>query len=50
MPESVRDVIVRRVDRLGEDARVALTLAAVIRRSFDVERVEVAGRDRYGEP
>ena len=36
LPESVRDVIVRRVERLGEDAREALTLAAVIGRSFEV--------------
>ena len=37
LPESVRDVIVRRVDRLGDDAREVLTLAAVIGRSFELE-------------
>lgn len=37
LPESVRDVVERRVDRLGEQAREALTLAAVIGRSFDLE-------------
>ena len=36
MPESVREVIERRIDRLGEDGREALTVAAVIGRSFDV--------------
>jgi class 3 adenylate cyclase len=35
LPDSVRDVIVRRVDRLGDDAREMLTLAAVIGRSFE---------------
>jgi class 3 adenylate cyclase/tetratricopeptide (TPR) repeat protein len=37
LPESVREVIERRVDRLGEEARDALTFAAVIGRSFDLE-------------
>ena len=37
LPDSVRDVIVRRVDRLGEEAREMLTLAAVIGRSFELE-------------
>ena len=37
LPESVREVIERRVERLGEDAREALTFAAVIGRSFDLE-------------
>ncbi len=37
LPESVREVIERRVERLGEGAREALTLAAVIGRSFDLE-------------
>jgi hypothetical protein len=36
LPESVREVIEHRVDRLGGDAREALTIAAVIGRSFDV--------------
>lgn len=37
LPESVRDVIARRVDRLGEETREVLTLAAVIGRSFELE-------------
>jgi class 3 adenylate cyclase len=37
LPESVRDVITRRVERLGDEAREVLTLAAVIGRSFDFE-------------
>ena len=37
LPESVRDVILRRVDRLGEGTRDVLTLAAVIGRSFELE-------------
>ena len=37
MPESVREVIERRVERLGEDGREALTPAAVIGRSFEFE-------------
>jgi tetratricopeptide (TPR) repeat protein len=36
LPDSVREVIDRRVDRLGEDAREALTVAAVVGRSFDL--------------
>jgi class 3 adenylate cyclase/tetratricopeptide (TPR) repeat protein len=36
LPESVREVVEHRIDRLGEDGREALTLAAVIGRSFDV--------------
>jgi class 3 adenylate cyclase len=37
LPESVRDVIARRVDRLGVEAREVLTLAAVIGRAFELE-------------
>ncbi len=37
LPQSVRDVIERRVDRLGDDARGVLTLASVIGRSFEVD-------------
>jgi hypothetical protein len=36
LPQSVRDVIGRRVDRLGDEAREVLTLAAVIGRSFEL--------------
>jgi class 3 adenylate cyclase len=37
LPESVREVIERRVERLGEETRELLVLAAVIGRSFEVE-------------
>ena len=37
LPESVRDVIVRRVERLGAETHEVLTLAAVIGRSFELE-------------
>ena len=37
LPESVREVVEHRIDRLGEEAREALRSAAVIGRSFDVE-------------
>lgn len=37
LPESVREVIERRVQRLGEKAQEALRLAAVIGREFDIE-------------
>ena len=36
LPESVRDVIGRRVERLGEETREMLTLGAVIGRSFEL--------------
>ena len=37
LPQSVRDVIDRRVERLGDQAREALNIGAVIGRSFDLE-------------
>jgi DNA-binding SARP family transcriptional activator len=37
LPESLRDVIGRRVERLGAQTRDVLTLAAVIGRSFELE-------------
>ena len=37
LPESVREVIERRVERLGEESLEALRLAAVIGREFDLE-------------
>jgi len=37
LPESVRDVVGRRVERLGDQAREVLTLGAVIGRSFELE-------------
>jgi predicted ATPase len=40
LPESVRDVIGRRVERLSDEAQEALTLASVIGRSFELELLE----------
>ncbi len=37
MPQSVREVVGRRVERLGPDARTALSAAAVIGRDFDLD-------------
>jgi class 3 adenylate cyclase len=37
LPQSVREVVGRRVDRLGGDARTVLSAAAVIGRDFDLE-------------
>ena len=37
LPQSVREVVERRVDRLGEESLEALRLAAVIGREFDLE-------------
>ncbi len=37
LPQSVREVIGRRVDRLGSDAHTALSAAAVIGRDFDLD-------------
>jgi class 3 adenylate cyclase len=37
LPESVREVIERRVERLGEETLEALRIAAVIGRTFDLE-------------
>jgi class 3 adenylate cyclase len=37
LPQSVREVVERRVERLGDETRQVLTTAAVIGRSFDVE-------------
>jgi predicted ATPase len=41
LPESVRDVVCRRVERLGEPSGEILTFAAVIGRSFDLELLEL---------
>ena len=46
LPESVREVIERRVERLGDEAREVLTLAAVIGRVFDLELLESMLDDR----
>ncbi len=46
LPQSVREVVTRRVERLGEDCHAALSCAAVIGRDFDVELLlPVAGKD-----
>jgi class 3 adenylate cyclase len=37
LPQSVRQVVGQRVDRLGEDARKVLSQAAVIGRDFDID-------------
>jgi class 3 adenylate cyclase len=37
LPEGVRDVIVRRVERLGDETHEVLMLAAVVGRSFELE-------------
>jgi class 3 adenylate cyclase len=42
LPESVRDVIERRVERLGEESLEALRLAAVIGREFDLPLLSAA--------
>ena len=46
LPESVREVIERRVERLGEESLEALQLAAVVGREFDLELLSaIAGTD-----
>ena len=46
LPQSVREVVGQRVDRLGEDVRKVLSQAAVIGRDFDIYVLtEVAGTD-----
>jgi tetratricopeptide (TPR) repeat protein len=46
LPQSVREVVGQRVDRLGEDMRRVLSQAAVIGRDFDIEVLEsIAGID-----
>jgi class 3 adenylate cyclase/tetratricopeptide (TPR) repeat protein len=46
LPSSVRDVVGRRVERLGDEARRVLCLAAVIGREFDVNLLtELADTD-----
>ena len=48
LPDSARDVIMRRVERLGDETGDLLTVAAVIGRSFDLELLERL-TDRGGE-
>ena len=49
LPQSVRDVIGRRVGRLGEPVAAVLRLAAVIGRDFDVELLARAARQDEDE-
>jgi class 3 adenylate cyclase len=48
MPQSVREVVGRRIDRLGDDTHKVLSVAAVIGREFDADLV-VAVSDRSEE-
>jgi predicted ATPase/class 3 adenylate cyclase len=41
LPQSVREVVSRRVERLGEQSQQILTMAAAIGRTFDVELLEL---------
>lgn len=41
LPQSVREVVARRVERLGEQSQQILTMAAVIGRTFDVELLDL---------
>ena len=41
LPQSVREVVCRRVERLGEQSQQILTMAAVIGRTFDVELLDL---------
>jgi class 3 adenylate cyclase/tetratricopeptide (TPR) repeat protein len=45
MPQSVREVVGRRVERLGDKTHGVLTVAAVIGREFDVELLERVARE-----
>ena len=48
LPQSVREVIGRRVERLGPDARTALSAAAVIGRDFDLDLLHGGARSPRG--
>jgi hypothetical protein len=48
LPESVREVIRRRVERLGPDAAETLRLAAVIGREFDVDLLTASSEAEPG--
>ena len=45
LPGSVRDVVIRRVDRLGDDVGRVLTLASVIGREFDLGILDAIADD-----
>ncbi len=46
LPGSVRDVVMRRVDRLGDDVARLLSMAAVIGRTFDLEVLSAIAEQR----
>ncbi len=45
LPQSVREVVAQRVERLGEQAVSVLSLAALIGREFDLDLLERVARD-----
>lgn len=45
LPQSVREVVSRRVERLGEQSQQILTMAAVVGRTFDVELLDLLVED-----
>ncbi len=49
LPQSVREVVGRRVERLGDETRGVLTVAAVIGREFDVDLLERVAREEGEE-
>ena len=50
LPTSVREVVARRVARLGQETDHALSMAAVIGRDFDLEVLSRSARYRAGPP
>ncbi len=46
LPQSVRDVVGRRIERLGDELRRILTIASVIGRTFDLEFLTRSARPR----
>ncbi len=49
LPQSVHEVLGRRIDRLGQGAREALSIAAVIGRDFDVDLLLPVTKDSNDE-
>ena len=49
LPTSVREVVCRRVEQLGEDLEQILTVAAVLGRTFDIELLELLVEDEEAE-
>jgi predicted ATPase len=50
LPHSVREVVCRRVERLGEHVEQILTVAAVVGRTFDIELLELIVEGEGEEP